>query len=94
VVIEAMALGVPVVASDLPALAGVVENGRTALLVPPASPAALAAAIDRVLTEPALAAALGRAGRSAFEAHFTLEASVAGMAALYERLAGRAVVPT
>lgn len=87
IVIEAMAMARPVVASDLAALHDVVERDVTGLLVPPADPPALAAAIGRVLADPGLAAALGRAGRAAFEARFTLEASVAGMVGLYERVA-------
>ncbi|HTW93478.1 MAG TPA: glycosyltransferase family 4 protein [Tepidisphaeraceae bacterium] len=48
VLIEAMAAGVPVVASDVPGIRDVVTNGQTGLLIPVASPTALAAAIDRV----------------------------------------------
>jgi glycosyltransferase involved in cell wall biosynthesis len=45
--VEAMALGVPVVASDLPALGEMALGGRTAVLVPPADPVALAHALAR-----------------------------------------------
>ncbi|HEX6201450.1 MAG TPA: glycosyltransferase family 4 protein [Thermoanaerobaculia bacterium] len=85
-VLEAMALGVPVVAFDIPTVAEVVEADDSALLVPPGEPAALAAAIERVLADPELAARLGRRGRELFAARFTLAASARGMTALYRRL--------
>ncbi len=62
VLIEAMAARVPVVATDVPGIRDVVRHERTGLLVPPGSPAALAAAIRRVSEDPALAQALVRNG--------------------------------
>jgi glycosyltransferase involved in cell wall biosynthesis len=53
--IEALAAKVPVVTTDLPLLRELTRGGQTALLVPPEDPAALAAAMERILTEPALA---------------------------------------
>jgi hypothetical protein len=84
--IEAMALGLPAVASDLPAVREVVEPGASALLAPPGDPAALGAAIEALLDDRARAAALGRRGREIFERRFTLDRSVAGMLDLYHRL--------
>jgi glycosyltransferase involved in cell wall biosynthesis len=52
---EYMAAGVPIVASDLPAIREVLRHGHNALLVPPDEPAALAAALQRLLSEPQLA---------------------------------------
>ena len=54
VLIEAMAAGVPVVATDVPGIRDVVVNGETGLLVPVASPAALAQAISRLRDDRAL----------------------------------------
>lgn len=88
-VLEAMALGLPVVASDLPAIREVVRDGTTATLVPPASGTALAAAIAGYLDRPAVAAAHGAAGRQRFLEHFTLDRCGAAMAVLYRRVAGR-----
>jgi glycosyltransferase involved in cell wall biosynthesis len=48
----------------------VVEDGVTGLLVPPSRPEALAAALRRVLDDPAAARAMGLAGRRRVEAHF------------------------
>ena len=84
-VIEAMALGLPVVASDIPPVREVVEPGVSALLVPPGEPGSLAAAIDAMLADRERASAAGRRGREIFEGRFTLERSVRGMLDLYRR---------
>jgi glycosyltransferase involved in cell wall biosynthesis len=55
---EAMASGRPVVASDLPSIREVLAHEKNALLVPPGDSQALAGAIERLLTEPALGRAL------------------------------------
>jgi len=52
--IEALAANVPVVTTQLPLLRELTREGQTALLAPPEDPAALAAAIERILTEPQL----------------------------------------
>ena len=69
--LEAMACETPVVASAVGGILEVVEDGRTGLLVPPASPDDLAAAIRRVLDDPAFARVLGQAGRRRVEEHFS-----------------------
>jgi glycogen synthase len=69
--LEAMACGTPVVASRVGGILEVVDDGVTGLLVPPAAPEALAAALVRVLGDPALAARLGEAGRRRVEAAFS-----------------------
>ena len=61
--VEAMAAGVPVVATDIPGYREVVSDGVEGLMVPPRDPEALAAGLVRVLTGPQLAARLGEAGR-------------------------------
>lgn len=73
--IEAMACGVPLVATTGGALPEVVgEDGHTGLLVPPRDPGALAAAIGRVLDDPALAERLSFAGRKRVLERFTWRA--------------------
>ena len=62
VLVEAMAAGLPVVASDTPGYDEVVTSGVNGLLVPPGDAAALAAAAGRVLDEPGLARRLAHAG--------------------------------
>jgi len=64
VLLEAMAAGAALVASDLAGYRAVARPGREALLVPPEDPAALAAATARVLDEPELRAGLIGAGRA------------------------------
>src|SRR5262249_20949455 len=63
VLIEAMACGVPVVATAISGIPELIEDGVTGLLVPPDDPAALAGAIERLLGDPALRRRLGEAGQ-------------------------------
>ncbi len=81
-VLEAMSFGVPVVASDLAVLREV--TGDSAVLVAPGSADALARALERVLTEDALAARLRSEGR-ARAARFTWEATARKTVAAYRR---------
>ena len=55
VLVEAMAAGLPVVASDIPGYREVVRDGTDGLLVPPKDPAALASSVRRILADPRLA---------------------------------------
>ncbi len=63
VVMEALASGTPLVATPAGGIGSVVQDGRTGLLVPEADPAALSAAIARLLDGPAEAAALAAEAR-------------------------------
>jgi glycosyltransferase involved in cell wall biosynthesis len=63
VVIEALASGLPVVASDLSGIPEIVEDGVTGFLTPPGDDAAIAAALERLRRDPALGRRLGDAGR-------------------------------
>lgn len=67
VLVEAMAAGLPVVASDIDGYRDVARDGVEALLVPPGDPAALATGIERLLRDPALAMSFG--ARGAVRAH-------------------------
>ncbi len=64
-VVEAMTYGLPVIASDAGGIPGIIEHGRTGLLVPPADPHALAQAITRLLADPDLRNRLAQAAQSA-----------------------------
>jgi glycosyltransferase involved in cell wall biosynthesis len=76
---EPLARGRPLVATSVGAIPELVRDGVTGLLVPPADPQALAGAIQRLLADPELAAALGRAGRNhVVDAHGWARA-IAGM---------------
>ncbi len=64
-VLEALASGVPVVSTDVGGVPHLVEDGRTALLVPPRAPERMAEAVLRLLRDPDLAVRLADAGRAA-----------------------------
>jgi glycosyltransferase involved in cell wall biosynthesis len=70
VVLEALACGRAVVASDISAVGSAIDDGETGLLVPPDDAAALAAALERLAHEPALREQLGRDGRARVERDF------------------------
>lgn len=84
--IEALAVGLPVVASDLPSVREVVEHGANARLVPPGRPGPLTSALETLLQDRELAAGYGRTSRRIFLDRFTLERSATSMLALYDRL--------
>jgi glycosyltransferase involved in cell wall biosynthesis len=69
--LEAMAMGKAIVASDRAVLHDYVDDGVEAILVPPEDPAALREAIERVLGDRELAASLGAAARARVEREFT-----------------------
>jgi glycosyltransferase involved in cell wall biosynthesis len=70
--IEAMAFGKPVVASAVPGILDMVEHERSALLVPPGNPDALAAAMTRILADELLGRRLGAAAAELARDHFSL----------------------
>jgi starch synthase len=87
--LEAMACGCAVVASAVGGIPEVVADGETGLLVPPGEPEALATAINSLIRDPGLAAALGARGRERAVAEFSWAAVAAQTAQLYAELAGR-----
>ena len=72
VVMEAMASGLPVVASNISGIPELVEDNRNGFLVPPREVGALAAAIERLIQEPDLRRRFGMAGRGKIEKEFAL----------------------
>lgn len=72
VVLEAMAAGLPVVATSLPTLAETVIDGETGLLVPPRDGAALLRALRTLIADGQSRTDLGRAGRRRYERHYSL----------------------
>ncbi|MBC6948430.1 glycosyltransferase family 1 protein, partial [candidate division KSB1 bacterium] len=85
-VLEAMALGLPIVASDIAPVREVVEENRNAVLVPPASSSGLAEAIAKLLADRGKALAYGRHSRKIFETRFTLQQSASRMIELYHQV--------
>ncbi|WP_431837151.1 exopolysaccharide biosynthesis GT4 family glycosyltransferase EpsE [Cellulomonas sp. Y8] len=99
-VMEALAAALPVVVCTGGGVGELVDDGRTGLLVPPRDPVALADAVARVAADPALATALGTAGRWHVLAGYgsdrgaaTLLGLVAARGAAAARTAGAAPVP-
>jgi glycosyltransferase involved in cell wall biosynthesis len=88
-VLEAMAAGLPVVASRVGGIPEIVRDGETGLLVPAGDADALAAALLRLLEDPGLAALMGRAGRARLEEQFGIDRMVDETAALYRELLSR-----
>jgi glycosyltransferase involved in cell wall biosynthesis len=88
--LEAMAAGLPVVATRVGGLPELVEHGATGLLVAPADPSALALAIERLLQDPDLASAMGAAGRKRAAECFSVERMVSATSEIYAALTARA----
>jgi glycosyltransferase involved in cell wall biosynthesis len=84
-----MALGLPIVATRLPPLEEVLEDGRNAILVPPAESESLALAIAELVADPARRRRFGARSQEIFEARFELATSAERMAALYESVVQR-----
>jgi glycosyltransferase involved in cell wall biosynthesis len=82
-VLEAMALSRPVVASNVGGIPEMVEDGVSGLLVPPYDPAALAAAIVRLLTDHPFADKIARAGHDTVHDRFCVQLMVRSIEAIY-----------
>lgn len=90
VLLEALALGRPVVATQVGGVPEVVQDGEAGLLVPPRRPDRLAEAILYVLRNPAEAARLGQNGRERVLREFTAEAMARKTAEVYREVLGAA----
>lgn len=84
-ILEAMATGLPVVASRVGGVPQLVIDGQTGLLSDPADPHSLAGAIGAYIADPALAARHGAAGRAHVNAHCCVDTMVTQYDALYGR---------
>ena len=83
-VIEAQAVGRPVIASRAGALSELIEDGQSGLLVAPRDPDALAGAVERLLDDPALRARCIEAGRRRVEAEWPVDRMVERTLAVYD----------
>jgi glycosyltransferase involved in cell wall biosynthesis len=86
VLLEALAAGLPAVATDVPGVTEVLTDGETGLVVPPKDAGALARALRELLDDPALRRRFAQAGRRRVAEDFGWEKVVATTMALYERL--------
>lgn len=84
VLLEALAMGRPVVASRVNGVPELIEDHKTGLLVPPRDPQALARAVREMLSDPAAASKLGAAGRALVQERFTVDRMVANTTATFD----------
>jgi glycosyltransferase involved in cell wall biosynthesis len=84
--IQALAMARPVVATAVGAVGELVQHERTGLLVPPGDAGALAAAVERLLLDPALAADCGRRGRTHVAAQYSSRQMIDRLLGLYDQL--------
>ncbi len=84
--IEAMGIGMPCIASNVGGVVDLIEDGKNGLRVPPQDPAALAAALHRVLSEPDLASELGRNARATIQETFDSAVSIQKLEEVYVKV--------
>lgn len=84
--LEAMAAGLPIVASAVGGIPELVQDGRTGWLVPPADPAALAQRLRELLHNPEQRRVMGAAGRARARERFSTDRMVAAIAKIYDDL--------
>ena len=85
-VIEALAAGLPVIASRVGGIPELITHEHSGLLIAPQDPAALAAAIERLVRNPSWAHMLGREGQSFVRTHYDVAVMAQANEALYDRL--------
>ena len=87
--LEALSIGLPVIASDIPALREIIDDGIHGILVPSQNPQALAHAIINLLDNPKHGQALGIAGRERIAERFDITVTVRQWEQLYRDVAAR-----
>jgi colanic acid/amylovoran biosynthesis glycosyltransferase len=93
VLLEAMALGTPAIATPVTGIPELIEDGRTGLLVEERNAAALASSLRRVLEDDALREALARGARQRIEDEFDIHENAARLRALFPTKAANVAVP-
>ena len=88
-ILEAMASGLPVIATDVGGNADLVVAGKTGEIIPAADPEAMAMQIVKLATQPDVARSMGLAGRETIEQKFSMTAMVAAYQGTYDKLLHR-----
>ena len=84
--IEAMAVGMPCIASDVGGIVDLIEDQKNGLRIPPKDPEALASAIHRLLTDSDFATVLGQNARATIQQKFDSTESMRKLEAIYQQL--------
>jgi glycosyltransferase involved in cell wall biosynthesis len=85
-VIEAMAVGIPVVASEVGSMAELIRDGESGFLIPAADAVALAERLAHIFQDPAGARDMGTRGREVVRGRFSIERTVRSYETLFEEL--------
>lgn len=85
-VLEAMAIGLPIAASDVDSIPELIQHEATGLLVPPGDSISLERALLRMLQEKTLAEGLGKSARKKAETAFSIEKTISSYEAFYEEI--------
>jgi len=83
-VLEGMAAGKPVIATQLPHLQALIQNGETGFLVPSGKPPGISRVTLQLIREPALRLRIGEAGRAYVERHHRVDAMADAFAGIYD----------
>jgi glycosyltransferase involved in cell wall biosynthesis len=94
VIQEALALGLPVVATDVTGIPEVIQNNRTGFLVPQRDPQVLAKAIEQLLQDPGLGVRLATEGRRLIEAEFNIRRNTQRRRDLFRTSANGSIAKT
>jgi glycosyltransferase involved in cell wall biosynthesis len=89
VIIEGMAAGKPIIATNGGGVPEIVDDGKTGILIPMGDVQAMAQSICRVLANPSLAADMGVRGRERVRDYFTIERKARNVEAVYQTMFGR-----
>jgi len=88
-VLELMACGIPVIATDVGGNSEIVSHEKTGLIVPPENPVALAEALERLIQDRATRNKMGEKGKSRVKEHFSHQSMLGAYSSLYEQLLER-----
>jgi glycosyltransferase involved in cell wall biosynthesis len=83
-IMQAMAMGLPVISTTIGAISDAVVDGTTGLLLPPNQPETLAIAIDSLITDPERLKNYGLAARQRAETHFSLDGMINAMESVFQ----------